>query len=301
MPQQRILLKGRLGNQMFIYAFARALNIRTGGETVLIDDWCQKKHVPCRLDCFNLSPEMKFGHGKGLGLLRRVVLKLAVLKLHNTKRCKRHTQELRMKPFLQKHGIFHIIDGYATLPENSLLQSRDFYMEGYFQSEKYFADYKKEILADFRFRQSLKDSCQPIAQQIIEANEPVCLHVRLGDYVQHSLHGVANVDYYRHALSLLREQKPHAQIFLFSDNIPLAKKALELGNDIISLPETCDDQQTMYLGSLCQHFIMSNSSFSWWMQYLSPHPGKLVFAPSKWYAQDIPSDLYLDNWHIVEV
>lgn len=206
MPQQRILLKGRLGNQMFIYAFARALNIRTGGETVLIDDWCQKKHVPCRLDCFNLSPEMKFGHGKGLGLLRRVVLKLAVLKLHNTKRCKRHTQELGMKPFLQKHGIFHIIDGYATLPENSLLQSRDFYMEGYFQSEKYFTDYKKEILADFRFRQSLKDSCQPIAQQIIEANEPVCLHVRLGDYVQHSLHGVANVDYYRRALSLLREQ-----------------------------------------------------------------------------------------------
>ena len=49
----------------------------------------------------------------------------------------------------------------------------------------------------------------------------------------------------------------------------------------------------------CKNFIMSNSSFSWWAQYLSKNKNKKVIAPYRWYNNDIRCDIYQDNWKII--
>lgn len=301
MSEHRILLKGRLGNQMFIYAFAHALFLETGVTSVLLDDWMVKHGVQNRLDCFCLAEGVLFGHGKKLGIQRSILNTLSVKILHNTKRVRRHSLELSMNSWLSEYGLYRVIDGYGPLPDKERLASMDFYMEGYFQSERYFRKYRKEVLDAFSFKPSVVSSCQSVAQKILAADESTCLHVRLGDYVNHYLHGVAKADYYKKALRLLRERKPHAQVFLFSDNTDLAKAELGLGSDVSYLPDDCDEQQTMYLGSLCKNFIISNSSFSWWMQYLSRHDDKCIIAPSRWYAMDIPCDLYDADWITIEV
>ena len=301
MSEHRILMKGRLGNQMFIYAFARALQLNNHVQPIIVDDWLLEKKHANRLDCFALPQDVSFGHGKGMTTLQRVVLFIAVKIIHNTNRAKRHEIEAKLAPLLSKFGIYYITDGYFPLPDRNQLDCKDFYMEGYFQSPRYFAEHRKIILKDFQFKPFVKDDCSPVAKMIAESNEPTCLHVRLGDYVNHFLHGVVCADYYRKALSILKEMKPDATIFLFSDNILLAKKELELSQDVVCLPEDYDDQHTMYLGSLCKNFIMSNSSLSWWMQYLSKYDDKIVIAPNKWYARDIPCDIYLDNWHLIDV
>lgn len=301
MSEHRILLKGRLGNQMFIYALACSLKSHGFDIPVLIDDWLLKHNVSNRLDCFTLSDKVKFGHGSSLNILQKSILFIAIKILHNTKRTKRHNLEEKLAPLLSRFGIYYITDGYYPLPSVARLKKRNYYFEGYFQSERYFLKHKKQILNDFTFNKRIVDSCQSMASEIQNAEEPTCLHVRLGDYVKHYLHGVANAEYYKKALLQLRERKPQAKVFLFSDNIAMARKELDLDDDVVCLPDDCDEQQTMYLGSLCKNFIISNSSFSWWMQYLSVHSDKLVFAPSRWYAADVPCDLYLDDWNLIEV
>ena len=53
--------------------------------------------------------------------------------------------------------------------------------------------------------------------------------------------------------------------------------------------------------ALCKHFIIGNTSFGWWAQYMSKNKNKIVIAPSKWMRIDMPIDIYQDNWMIIEV
>lgn len=301
MTTTRILMKGRMGNQMFLYAVARAIALEVNTQSVLLDKWLKRKKIPNRLDCFCLSPDIEFEHQAHLNVWQMIVRKVANKIAYKGKLSERHNRQLKMKAFLEKNGLYLITDGYSPLPNKSLLESRDFYLQGYFQSEKYFSKYKNEILHDFTFKASVVDKCRPMAKEILESSDSTCLHVRLGDYVKNPVYGVTTPSYYREAISQLKKIKPNAQIFLFSDEPAKAKEILELTDNVICIPNDYDEQQSMYLGSLCKNFIISNSSFSWWMQYLSKSSDKLVFAPNKWYGRDIPCDLYCDDWKLIEV
>ena len=60
------------------------------------------------------------------------------------------------------------------------------------------------------------------------------------------------------------------------------------------------DYETLRLMYLCKHFVMSNSSFSWWAQYLSDNPDKIVIAPEYWLPENKENkSMYLDNWIIL--
>ena len=47
--------------------------------------------------------------------------------------------------------------------------------------------------------------------------------------------------------------------------------------------------------SSCSHFVISNSSFSWWAQYLSCNEDKIVYSPSKWYVDDRKVDIFQEK------
>jgi len=53
--------------------------------------------------------------------------------------------------------------------------------------------------------------------------------------------------------------------------------------------------------SMCKHFVIGNTTFGWWAQYLSDYENKIVVAPSRWFGIDMPCDIYQDNWHLIEV
>mgnify|MGYP000139365863 CR=1 FL=1 len=66
------------------------------------------------------------------------------------------------------------------------------------------------------------------------------------------------------------------------------------------------DYVEMYLMSKCKHFIISNSTFSWWAQYLSTNESKIVIAPSRWgnlsyKGENVQTDIYEDDWILVDV
>ena len=100
----------------------------------------------------------------------------------------------------------------------------------------------------------------------------------------------------------MKEKIDNPVLFVFSDDIKWAKENIKFegiqifyedGND------TVDEKLRMMYS--CKHFIISNSTFSWWAQFLSRNQDKIVIAPSRWYKNDVHSDLINENWIKIEV
>lgn len=289
------ILQGRLGNQLFQYAFSRAQYFITGKKSVLSEASLKTYNIKNRLDCFSLSPDVLFIENHRLSFLQKVAISLYSKHIGSQDRISKYALEKKWRNVMLWSGVFICENGFINPPK---CKRRNLLNIGYFQSERYFELYKDQILKELQFKESIKDSVKDLAEKIVSSIEPTCLHIRLGDYVKNPLHGVLDASYYRKALSKLKSLKPNATLFLFSDNVELVK--LELGLDnVFYIPAEIDEQQTMYLGSLCHNFIISNSSFSWWMQYLSRRDDRLVVAPSRWYAQPCPCDIYQKEWVLI--
>ncbi len=138
----------------------------------------------------------------------------------------------------------------------------------------------------------------------IQACEAVAVHIRRGDYVSNpvtaAVHGACGMDYYREGLSRLDQVVTRPHLYVFSDDIPWVRENLKTSHPVTyvdhnSADEPCEDLRLM---SACKHFVIANSSFSWWGAWLSAFPGKRVVAPKRWFATDSKDsrDQVPDSW-----
>ncbi|MBX3166757.1 MAG: alpha-1,2-fucosyltransferase [Candidatus Eremiobacteraeota bacterium] len=199
---------------------------------------------------------------------------------------------------LVKERFFHF--------DPDVLQARDFsYLDGYWQSEKYFQTIEKEIRQDFQFREGLSQAGASLAREI-RASNSICLNVRRGDFVANpeaaEFHGVMGLDYFTSAVLKLQELVPSGlEAFVFSDDIEWCEEHLKLPIPMRVVSHAFKGYkfgQYLQLMSLCKHFIIPNSSFAWWAAWLSESPDKRVFAPKVWFAgsQEDTRDLIPANW-----
>jgi hypothetical protein len=165
---------------------------------------------------------------------------------------------------------------------------------GWFQSEKFFKNYSEII----------KDLYSPPKNFVTRAtgdfpflkNSTVgAINVRRGDYLtQPTRHPVVTLDYINEAYKHL----PFCdKIIVLSDDITWCKENIVLPN--LVFVEDYRDCEALWLLSLCDHFIISNSSFSWWGAYLSRSDNKIVISPETWFGPDVsedPRDIWCDDW-----
>lgn len=302
-------LTGGLGNQMFLYAFARVLALRTGEEVTLLDreDWKSGSpaHTRCALRALRLSPKVHIQADAAFAKHHLPVQNaLKVLMIRREQKggmMARNWQpfEAKMAPFLNALGLHFVTDGYVPCRRKKGLHfPPDLLAWGYFQSEAYFADQKDIIRAELR----PVNAPDPDRAAAIGAAEcPVCLHLRRGDYQnpENAALQVCTPAYYARCCALVKEQWPEATLFVFSDDILWAQDHL----DTAGLPAVYltpgSAAGDLALMQLCRHFILSNSTYSWWAQYLGDAPDKQVYAPDRWYANGKESALYLPGWTLV--
>lgn len=170
---------------------------------------------------------------------------------------------------------------------------------GYFQSIEYFEDILHKIFGMF-YIDSLKFA--PIQNRFINKKEStISVHVRRGDYL-----GISNIlptidkSYIDKALEI---HGPYDKLLIFSDDKDFAK-SLNYKNSLVV--EGLKDFEEMWLMSLCNHHIISNSSFSWWGSFLNHifNPNGKVYAPSVWLgpsAEPFVKDIYRKNMIKVNV
>jgi len=178
----------------------------------------------------------------------------------------------------------------------------DVYLNGYFQTEKYFKEYSDEIRKLFSYPDELISSAkEKMADKygIYETFESSCsIHVRRGDYLNSpNHHPVQNMNYYMKAI----KKMPKDSIFLiFSDDISWCKVNFPDVPEKFIFVEGNTDYEDLLLMSLCKNNITCNSTFSWWAAWLNNNPNKKVTIPSTWfgpaYANYNTEDLYCEGW-----
>lgn len=287
-----IRLSGGLGNQMFEYAATKHLALRNN--TVLKMDLTSlnrrnssMRHTPREyaLDMFSLDQRF-------FSPVERMLFKLKVLPLKKAKEADFQTQP-----------------GHTVAYNGDVLELLDnCYLEGIFPSPRYFQEIVDVIRQDFSFREPLAGEAKVFSGKIVEGNS-VCVHVRRGDYVisasANQTHGLCPLSYYQAALSLLRERGvTDPQLFVFSDDIPWCQENLKLDAPTTYVgPEYAGEKDADHfkLMTACKHFIIPNSTFSWWAAWLSTASAeKVVVAPRKWTQRDTGFYPVPDDWLTID-
>lgn len=266
-----VKFNGGLGNQMFQWAYGRSLASKLN-ENLLFD-----------MSFFNKNYSRPFQLEKVFGLKPEPVKNLKdKIKLELIWKFRKH---LDNKNFL---GINFYSEPCFEFCEEMLNVKPNAYIEGFFQTEKYFKNIEPTILKDFTFKCEQDENNKAIAKKILSTNS-VSLHVRRGDYVQkkryQDMFATCSLNYYRKAVEYISQQYPDIVLFVFSDDIKWVKENLNLPYEMVYVDFNTGEKsfEDMHLMSLCKHNIAANSSFSWWGAKLNANKDKIVIFPEKWF------------------
>lgn len=261
-------LKGGLGNQMFQYATGRALAIKNK-DILKIDDSSLSFakeigyiHRAFSLQYFNIGAGVvdqkdviKIKYPKGL--ISKIISKI------NTKILKKY---------------------FVNYDKTVMEQTGDIFLDGYYQSEKYFKDYEKEIRESLTLKEGLKGELKSYLEKIKNDPYSVSVHVRRGDYVKHpEFGGICSINYYKDAEELILKSIPEANFYIFSDDVNWVRKNIFFGRHVNFLHKHYSkDFEELVMMSYCKHNIISNSSFGWWGAWLNTNKDKIIIAPKEW-------------------
>lgn len=285
-----VRLVGGLGNQMFQYAAARSLALRSDSDLVLDVSWFgTSADRRFSLDVFNIVGRIIGGGGevgdRGKGIWEALKRKIS-----------RHRGSSwnGYPVFHEKH--FHFDSKFFQVRPPA-------YLDGYWQSEKYFYDHRDIIAGDFSIKAPAGDKTQKLLAEIKKCNA-VGLHIRRGDYVSNrsanAYHGMCSDAYYHEAVRLILERVAEPHFFIFSDDPVWVVSSFTIDCPMTVVDCNTPDQayDDLRLMAACKHFIIANSSFSWWGAWLGRHPEKTVIAPKKWFkdSQNDTRDLLPEGW-----
>lgn len=283
-------ISGGLGNQMFQYAFGKALSINLKQEVYYCIDDLSSYAIARRFELENVFDlNVPIANLRDisnvLGLWRRAPkIRRILARLNNSL--------LAGPNFITERNFY---------PSNNLTPSSrgGAYFHGYWQSEDFFKPHEGVILKSFQFREGASNSNQEMMMRI-QSGPSIALHIRRGDYISkpkaNAMHGVLDVEYYYAAIASVRKRVSNARLFVFTDDHDWARAEMvsKLDNaECVNINNGSDSFRDMQLMSICEHNIVANSSFSWWSAWLNPNPKKIVIAPQKWFSNQSHSDMSL--------
>jgi len=156
------------------------------------------------------------------------------------------------------------------------LDQDNYDLSGWIQSEKYFDIEKtKEIFEFSDFYQDLY-----VKYQFLFSNNPILISVRRGDFVNHPYYfQLSSLFYFKALVENFPNWKSRNLIFV-SDDIKYCKYHFSFLQNSFFLENLTPIEQ-LALGSKCKDFIISNSTFSWWIAWLGEKRDSKIIHPIK--------------------
>lgn len=279
-----IKLTGGLGNQMFQYATGRSLAEIKNTE-LKIDKTSYEINDP------NTTPRK--------------------YELNNFNIIENFIEKKEVNNFKKKSRLSKILPGsYYYIREKKYCFNKNIfnikgniYLDGYWQSEKYFMNIKNLIKEEFKLRVAPNKKNNDLIDKIQSTNA-VAIHIRRGDYVTdleiNKFHGICSINYYKKGIDIINNIIPNVHYYIFSDDPEWSKKNLVIDTAVDYINHNSPDEGYLDLRLMryCKHFIIANSSFSWWGAWLSDYKNKIVIAPKKWFNDPsiINKDLRPRKW-----
>jgi hypothetical protein len=279
-------IKGGLGNQLFQFAAAYALNKAKGCHIFLDKSFFVKRplHEGFLLDGIETSFD--------IGVC--TFLRQAWQKLNG-----------RLPKALRRGFFEEGLEYDESFFEHGCGSS----YEGYFHSAKYFSACKQEVIktiltAEKKFSNSYHKSLEKF-----DFSKTVAIHVRRGDYTNQTnaaIYETCSIEYYFKALRQLFDLHSGKieTILVFTDDSDYVKKSFNFSEFNIKTNFASDFSlssfEEMILMSKCAYIITANSTFSWWSAYLSQTDSDKIYMPKRWFLDGRTYDLQSVDWRKVD-
>lgn len=318
-----VMMSGRCGNQMFQYAYGRTLQLRTKGKLYIdfsgfdfddqdmvargyvnvLNDFPVTDYIFVDRNTIDKSI-FSFGQYQTYFFLRRLYSYLFFRNRNFASVFIYILERLISIPLQVIFGIYFFESSnsqWLHLPP--MPWHKTIILAGFFESEGYFSQYKNIIKNELKPVECTNKVMDDILKKM-KGKIVTTISVRRGDFISRKLEKqfkVCDESYYKKAVDVIRTKYPQTLLLVCSDDIEWCKKNLNFGDTkMIFEPEGMTQSQNLYLRSQCDHFILSNSTFSWWGQELSEKSNKMVVAPKKWRNDFFPpKDIYCDNWILI--
>lgn len=300
---------GGLGNQMFQYAAARAVALRSQSE---------------------LKLDATFFEGSQRGEVFSSFRREFKLPEFNTYAAIASPEEIRKvrEPYigqrLHRRVLRRIVHAFVA-PRSTVIHERSMnfdpsildlpdgvYLDGYWQSVSYFSEYVDTIRADFSFQdQALEQYGVDYVQSVRRTSEPVvAIHVRRGD-IAYSYEVLQQPAYSpgppvspQYLCRATRRFDKHATYLLFTESpedVSWCRRHIPVR--YLSVADGLSDMHDFSVMKACDHNIISNSTFSWWAAWLHDNDDKIVVAPEPWFRPEFAPhhrlrDLIPLRWHL---
>lgn len=310
-----VRVSGGLGNQMFQYALGRAVSL--------------KYDVPLKLDNYM----QRYLHESNAKIFS-IVFRDYELDVFNIQAEIAEKKEIpwwlrfygfgKYEPYLdgvRRRTVMHRgrERGSAQIFDPSILSvGKNAYLDGDWQSYKYFENIAPILRQDFQIKVPLSKEVEALRAEIVSKNS-LCIHVRRGDYVGNAFHGLRDQAYYDLGTreiekcgeieknneigkrNEIEKNKPIEKIYVFSDDISWCQENLSFAYETMFVGQEFAGAHQMghfLLMRSCKHFIICNSSYSWWAAWLAESPSKIVVAPKQWFSDTSinTTDLIPPEW-----
>jgi hypothetical protein len=278
-------LAGGLGNQLFMYAFNRAMAERNGVPFKLDvvsgferDRTYRRSHLlhlilpPAPTPSRWQSRRFPFGR-----MLRKLDRKLNAL-LPLQRRYYVQERTMRFDPEIRNLKIV-----------------RPTVFNGYWQAPQYFDDLVPSMAELIRFPEHLTTPLADELSVIRNASNPVCLAIRRYEEVPKPKHHILQVDYFQQAMARMEAIVPNPHYFVFSQHMEWARANIKSRHPVTFAREKdlhAGAIQDLFLMTQCRHFILSNSTLHWWAAWLAPLKGTVIVPARGWPN----ADMVLPHW-----
>lgn len=296
-----VTLAGGIGNQLFQYAFAHELAAHNDG-IVVINKYkflhSKDNHGDYLLDGMRVN-----------GYCEKEVnnwLLSWLFSLIQRSKCIRRSKLVKNDG--KRQFVLNMEKGLIWTQKSeqlvekipSKLGRRVYYLEGYYQWPKIMDNTINYICENVLFSEVQESSIVAVEEKIKKSHS-VCVHIRRGDYVDFKALQVCNNDYFFKGMKTIADKVENPTFFVFSDDIVWVKNNYDFPFEVEYVTSSNNTFLDLYLMSLCNHFIISNSTFSWWAQEFSTKRDKVVVAPDKWTTDGRATELLKGNFVRLEV
>ncbi|SER55048.1 Glycosyl transferase family 11 [Butyrivibrio fibrisolvens] len=296
-PKVHLYIRGNCGNQFFQYAFARHLQEILDADLIINYNKVINsgknifKESDNLLKDYNTVP-YKYEANVGFGgyVLKFLKLFHFILRLETFQK-RTYKFFLVCAKILPFFGIYYFDAAFYPF---KIYKRKNIYVNGYFESPRYFADIDEKIKKELLPKPELLESNKELFN-IISSTESICVTIKRRDLDKEVYQ--YNMSYFYNAIDYIMSRLNNPTFIIFSDDVDWCRDNVHI--DAAVYYETPDNPiwEKIRLMSSCKHFIIHNSTFSWWAQHLSDNTDKIVVAPSKWMIRDDqPIDIYEDSW-----
>lgn len=294
---------GRLGNQLFYYSIARAIQLEHPefGKIAIIPDnheydgWGGLQLLDFNINTKEIAHKPCLSNNQLLIEKAFKVIRKIASKFDNALFDK---ITYRYQPLLNKFGIY-CMSGSKNIPLSFNARLKSVYISGVWENPIYFNSIRSVLLDEIKPIKDILPHNINMFNEILQTNS-VCLSIRKGDFLKagNERFNVCSDQYYYKAVELLNQKLCDIKLFVFSDDIEWCKNTLHFDVDVYYENNKGQDPtwEKLRLMSACKYFIISNSSFSWWAQYLGSYHNKMVIAPKPWRENEYCDCLYDDKF-----